>query len=97
MTQWGKELGISGKILSDRVGKLGWSVEKALSTGKLVNQHGNGLITYQGESKTMAQWGRDLGLNEGVLSDRMGKLGWSVEKALSTGKITNHRGKKDVR
>ena len=32
ISQWGDELGINPKIIVDRIGKLGWSIDKALST-----------------------------------------------------------------
>ncbi len=46
------------------------------------NRSNNHWITYQGKTQTMAEWARELGLNQGTLSSRLGRLGWPVEKAL---------------
>ena len=47
------------------------------------NTRRNHLITYRGETKTLAQWIVCLGLTRSALSNRL-KHGWSIEKALST-------------
>ena len=47
------------------------------------NTRFNHVIEYNGESKCMAEWAEDFGIPYGILQDRLGKLGWSVEKALT--------------
>jgi len=41
-------------------------------------------ITYKGETKRLSVWAEEYGLSRGVLSDRLLKCKWSVEKALNT-------------
>lgn len=40
-------------------------------------------ITYEGRTLCLAQWERVTGIPSACLSDRLGKLGWSVEKSLT--------------
>ena len=40
-------------------------------------------ITYRGETKTLAQWAKALGMSDSALRTRLRK-GWSLEKALTT-------------
>ena len=42
------------------------------------------LIDYNGKTLCISQWADELNINKSVLSDRLNKLGWSVEKAFST-------------
>lgn len=46
------------------------------------NKRNNRLITYNGETRTMAEWARFIGISAGTLHNRLKK--WGVEKALST-------------
>ena len=48
------------------------------------NKRNNHLLTYNGETLTIAQWAGKLGVNYFSLHDRITKLGWSAEKAIST-------------
>lgn len=43
----------------------------------------NHFITYNGKSLNLKQWENELGLNDGILSQRL-KLGWDIERALTT-------------
>lgn len=45
------------------------------------NRRNNRRIEYNGEVHTLAEWARILNLNPGTLQYRLGKLGWSVERA----------------
>lgn len=47
------------------------------------NTRFNHVIEYKGESKCMAEWAEDFGIPYRILQDRLGKLGWSVEKAFT--------------
>lgn len=46
------------------------------------NKRNNKLITYKGKTQTMKDWSEELNISYGKLSDRLGKLGWSVERSL---------------
>jgi len=48
------------------------------------NHRGNTILEYKGEKKTGAQWAEIFNMRRCVLSHRINKLGWSVEKALET-------------
>lgn len=48
------------------------------------NTRRNRFLDFQGERLTVSQWAVRLGVNRGLIKDRIGRLKWSVEKALST-------------
>ena len=48
------------------------------------NRRSNHLIEYNGETKTMTEWAECLGIKIGTLKDRLYRLNWPPEKALST-------------
>lgn len=48
------------------------------------NTRRNTLITYKGETKTLAEWAVEKGLKYDVLYSRINRYGWSIEKALDT-------------
>lgn len=47
------------------------------------NHSRNRLITFNGETKTMADWADSLGMQRGTLRCRLDWYGWSVEDALT--------------
>jgi hypothetical protein len=47
------------------------------------NKRGNHNITHDGRTMNMTQWAKELGMPRTRLKTRL-KLGWSVERALST-------------
>lgn len=55
----------------------------ASSTEQANNRRSNRVITFNGRSKTLAQWARHTGIRWGVLWRRL-DLGWSVGKTLFT-------------
>lgn len=48
------------------------------------NMRSNVILEYNGQSHTMAEWARLLNISYTALLQRIHKLGWSVEKALTT-------------
>lgn len=48
------------------------------------NRRNNHLITFNGETKTMSQWARAVGLSPKTLARRINDKHWSIEKALTT-------------
>ena len=48
------------------------------------NTSRNHRITYNGETKTMAQWSEITGISYAAIKSRLNKHGWSVERALTT-------------
>ena len=47
------------------------------------NRRSNRKITYNGETHTIAEWASKTGINEKKIANRISKLGWSAEKALT--------------
>lgn len=48
------------------------------------NRRNNHLITYKGRTQTISQWADEIGLSQSVISDRLNKLNWSIEKTFET-------------
>jgi hypothetical protein len=48
------------------------------------NKRNNKLITFNGKTQTLSTWAAELNLNKTTLKDRLGKYGWSTERALTT-------------
>lgn len=78
--EWAEQSGVNRITLHNRI-KAGWPLGKALS----IKHHGKAkLITFDGKTKSISQWERDLGLPIGCVKQRLGKCSWSVHKALTT-------------
>jgi len=48
------------------------------------NRRNNTILTYNGKSQCIAAWADELGISQKIISSRRNKLGWSIERALST-------------
>lgn len=48
------------------------------------NKSNNHLVTYNGETHTIAEWAKKIGVQQKTLRARLGVYGWSVEKAIET-------------
>lgn len=48
------------------------------------NKRNNHIVTYQGKSLTLAEWAKELNISYTALKQRINKLGWSIERALTT-------------
>jgi hypothetical protein len=60
-------------------GNVHWELPKPQARNKSTNH----LITHDGRTQCVAAWAEDLGLNRQAIYDRL-RLGWSVERALTT-------------
>jgi hypothetical protein len=47
------------------------------------NTRQNKYITFNGETKILSQWARDLGIAQSTLSKRLNQLNWPLERALT--------------
>lgn len=47
------------------------------------NTRRNRFITFNGETKTISEWAKNLGYSSSIIRDRL-KLGWTIEKAITT-------------
>ncbi len=57
----------------------------ATKSENMRNTNRNHLVTYQGRTQCLAAWSEELGIPWGRLRDRLGKLGWTVDRAFNTG------------
>jgi hypothetical protein len=91
--EWALTNGYTDDLTIDRIDNSGnyepnnckWStrVEQANNTRR------NHVVTFGGKTQTMMQWSRELGLSYSSLKHRLGDLGWSVQKALTTPPMFN--------
>jgi hypothetical protein len=49
------------------------------------NKRSNNRITFNGETKTVAEWSRELGIKRPTLSKRLNRMKYPIEKALVSG------------
>lgn len=57
-----------------------WATQK----DQMRNTRSSRLISFNGQTKTLAQWSEDLKINYAVLLARLDKLGWSIERTFTT-------------
>lgn len=62
-----------------------WATEITQANNKSTNR----FITYKGETYTLKQWGRILGVNSVTISSRL-KRGWTLEEAFQVPNRTTH-------
>jgi len=68
-------------------GSLGYSPQNccwATASEQNRNTSQNRNITFRGQTKCLADWAIELGINYGTLQSRIGKYGWTVERAFTT-------------
>ncbi len=76
-----------GLTIERKNNDLGYSPENcvwATHTEQMNNTRKSRLLTYHGETLTMAQWARKLGVKRSTLEQRFYCYHWTVEKTLST-------------
>lgn len=89
LVEWSEELDIKYQILLDRLGKLGWSVEKAFTTPE--NEKAESiLVDFRGEKRLLSELANEYNQDRRMVYRRV-LSGWSVEKALTVTKAKRNR------
>ena len=96
LMQWAEETGLSRGAFKQRL-QRGWSVEATLTTPlKTLNgqkqfnpgRHkvcdGTGLYTYNGETHTLVEWSRKLGIKKQTLYTRVTDSRFTIDEAFTT-------------
>lgn len=85
---WAMANGYEEGLTIERIdGTKGYSPDNctwATKTEQMNNIRNNKHLTYNNETKTRAQWAREIGINYNTLIFRLDNLHWDTEKALTT-------------
>lgn len=86
--EWAISSGYQDSLTIDRIDVNGnYCPENCRWVDRLTqanNCRTNHYLTYNGVTKTISEWARTIGVSDSVIRQRISKLGWSTEKALST-------------
>lgn len=82
ITEWAKELGVAPSLIRARLAR-GWSVERAVFLPMMKKGKIPKVFEYKGESRTIAEWAKQYGIQESVVRGRLSR-GWAMKKALET-------------
>lgn len=82
--EWAERLGVTSVCIINRL-RRGWPVEKTLTSKSWEGiHHGSMTTTINGKTLSIRQWAIKLGFrNINIIYDRL-KLGWTIERALTT-------------
>ena len=84
--QWAMSSGYAEHLTIDRINNDdGYNPQNcrwATPREQANNTRKTRLITYNGETHSVSEWARKLGMTQGTLSSRLNKCGWSAEDAL---------------
>lgn len=85
---WAMSNGYADDLTIDRIDVNGnYSPENCRWVDKLTqanNCRTNHYLTFNGKTQSIAEWARELGVSDSLIRQRLLKLGWSVERALTT-------------
>lgn len=86
VAEWAERVGIAANTLYARI-RRGWSDSKVLTTPinatRVGQPHCQKLVTHDGRTQNLKAWAREYGVKYGVLQNRVSKLGWDLERALT--------------
>ena len=80
LAQWCEMFGLDYSVVYMRLYRNHSSFEEAIKKGNKVERK----LTFKGKTQSMSEWTRELGFKKNTLYNRLNKLGWTVERALST-------------
>lgn len=98
--KWAINNGFRKELTIDRIdndgdyspGNCRWVTTKVQN----YNKRSNRFYTYNGKTLSIIQWGHELGGGQNLVKDRIDKLGWDIERALSTPPINNFKHRKAI-
>ncbi len=86
--EWSMSHGYTDELTIDRIDVNGnYCPDNCRWADKLTqanNCRTNHYLTFNGKTQSIAEWARELGVTDSLLRQRLLKLGWSVERALTT-------------
>lgn len=77
LLEWADDLGCGLTTLMQRI-SCGDSVERVLRPVRKA-----ATFTFSGKTQSIAQWSKETGIKRYLLSERLHRLGWSIEEALT--------------
>ena len=80
--QWGRELGVRGRTLAQRMTRDGWTLEEVLSNPFPV-RNAKYFLDLDGKQVSLWEYCKAKGLDHDRITARM-KRGWSLEKSVNT-------------
>lgn len=83
LKEWSNIVGIDSKTLYDRIFRLGWDVDKALTTPVTINANIPNYIVYNGTILNYLDWDRARGFSYGTVASRM-RQGLPIQEVLNT-------------
>jgi len=78
LSEWAREFGIATRTLNDRIYKLGYSFEEAVSKKPRINKN-SVIVEYKGKEMSITQLAEELNVSISMVSKRL-KRGFSVEE-----------------
>lgn len=81
-SEWATITGISAVVISHRITKRQWPVEKALTAPMAATSNARSLV-FRGATRTLQEWARIVGLKPNTLLYRIDRIGMSIEDALT--------------
>lgn len=84
LAQWCEVFGLERNVVAMRIYRDNIPFEEAIKKGNRVKR----LLTYKGKTQSISEWTKELGFKKSTLDNRLNKLGWTVEKALSTPELS---------
>lgn len=86
--EWAIKNGYKDNLTIDRVDVNGDYTPENCKWSTAIEQQNNTtrnhFLTYNGQTMTLAEWERKTGIHRDVLKDRINKLHWTIERALTT-------------